>query len=288
MPNFSNLLDKGKSLPIVKKFTNPAPFIPVIRLNGVIGAASRMRSGLSFEGVAPLIEKAFSYKDAKAVALVINSPGGSPTQSGLIFKRIRDLATEKEKKVYAFTEDVAASGGYLLALAADEIYAHDASIIGSIGVISGGFGFPEAMKKIGVERRIYTAGESKSMLDPFSPEKEEDVERLKALQAEIHEYFKSLVRDRRGDKLKEARKKLFSGDVWVGKQAVRAGLVDGVGDLRGVLREAYGDEVKLRLIEAPKRLFFRSGGLLSQAVEALPESTLATLEQRSHWARFGL
>lgn len=288
MPAISNILEKGKSLPLIRKLVEPVPFVPVVRLNGVIGAAARFRSGLSLEAVAPLLEKAFSFKDASAVALIINSPGGAATQSGLMYKRIRDLAEEKEKKVYAFAEDVTASGGYMLALAADEIYVHEASMVGSIGVVSGGFGFPKAMEKIGVERRLYTAGESKAMLDPFSPEKEDDVERIKVLQAEIHEYFKSLVRERRGDKLKEARKKLFSGDIWVGKQAVRAGLVDEVGDIRTVLRRDFGDKVKLRVVEPPKRFFSRPGAFLGQAAMDLPDNALSAVEERALWSRFGL
>lgn len=277
-------MDRAKGLPVIKRFTNPPPLVPVLRLGGVIGPSGRLRPGLNLESIAPQIERAFSFKDAPAVALIINSPGGSPVQSGFIYKRIRDLAAEKEKKVFAFCEDVVASGGYMLALSADEIYVHEASIIGSIGVISAGFGFPEAIKKLGIERRVYTAGESKSMLDPFKPEKEEDVERLLSIQKEVHEYFKSLVRERRGDKLKTPRKQLFSGEFWAGEQAVRTGLVDGVADIRAKMRELYGDKVRLRVIEAPKRLFPRPSAVMQHAVHAAVD----TLEERAHWSRFGL
>ncbi|MEM6683838.1 MAG: S49 family peptidase, partial [Pseudomonadota bacterium] len=245
-------------------------------------------SALNLAGVAQDLQKAFSVSDAKAVAIIINSPGGSPVQSGLIFSRIRSLAAEKEKTVFVFAEDVAASGGYLIALAGDEIFVHDASVVGSIGVISAGFGFVDLIEKIGVERRVYTSGESKSMLDPFKPENGEDIDRLKSLQSDIHEYFKSLVRDRRGDKLKAPRKQLFSGEVWVGKKAVTAGLVDGVGDVRSVLRERYGDDVLLPIVNTRRRFKLPFATQFQGPGSGFAADLLRELRAQHIWSRFGL
>lgn len=276
------------------------PEVAVLRLGGVIGGLGPLRSGMSLASVEPLVERAFAQPRLQAVALVINSPGGSPAQSALIAKRIRDLAREKEVPVLAFCEDVAASGGYWLACAADEIFVQPTSIIGSIGVITSGFGFTELMEKIGVERRLYTAGERKSMLDPFQPENPGDVARIRALQDELHEVFKEMVRDRRGHRLKGAEEVLFSGEFWAGGKAVELGLADSLGDLRQILRDRFGKRVRLRRIQGPKRLLRRlgigrgssggtqlwAGGL--PAPEDWAAGLLAAVEERALWSRFGL
>lgn len=272
------------------------PVVSVLRLSGPIGMSMGLGRSLSLAGLAGTIERAFSRR-TKAVALVINSPGGSPVQSTLIFKRIRALAEEKNIPVFAFAEDVAASGGYMLALAGDEIYADTSSIIGSIGVISAGFGFHELITKIGIERRVYTAGESKSILDAFKPEDPEDVKRLQALQKEIHEAFKAMVKERRGDMLVGKDKDLFTGAFWTGAKAEKLGLIDGVGDLRAVMRKRFGDKVRLRLIEHgavwwQKRLPFREDvGRLSRFARtgaSWSDDLVETLERRTLWSRFGL
>lgn len=271
-------------LPWSKKGT----IIPVVRLYGVIGDAGRFRQGLTLANTAEVLHKAFAMP-GPAVALLINSPGGSPAQSDLIARRIRALAEEKKKTVFAFTEDVAASGGYWLALAADEIYALETSIVGSIGVVSGGFGFPDLLRKVGVERRVYTAGDSKVRLDPFRPEKEEDVKWLESLQKDIHDIFKEMVKARRGEKLKATQKKTFSGDIWLGAQALDMGLIDGIGDVKGVTREKFGKDVKLKLIEPKtgmvnKLLGRTQGGLPSGWADDL----IGALDARALWSRFGL
>src|SRR5450432_4199899 len=217
--------------------------VPVVRLSGVIGAETPRRPGMSLSGVAKMLERAFATKNAKAVALVINSPGGSPVQSRQIYLRIRQLAAEKKLPVLVFVEDVAASGGYMIACAGDEILCDPSSILGSIGVVGGSFGFQELIKKVGVERRLYTAGEHKAMLDPFLPEDREDVARLKAIQREIHAIFIALVRQSRGSRLKGSDDLLFSGEYWAGETSVSLGLADGIGDLRATLRARYGDKV---------------------------------------------
>ena len=266
--------------------------IPVTRLQGTIMAGgSQSRPGLSLATTAGLIEKAFAF-EAPAVAISVNSPGGSPVQSRLIFKRIRDLAAEKNKRVLVFAEDVAASGGYMIALAGDEIFADPSSIVGSIGVVSASFGFPELMKKIGVERRVYTAGQNKSVLDPFKPEKTEDVERLKALQLEVHDTFIQLVKERRGAKLKDDPD-LFTGLFWTGKRGLDLGLVDALGDMRGVLKQRYGAKTRLKLITQPRGLFARFGLFGSKAAPADIAAAAAaglvdTAEERALWGRYGL
>ncbi len=277
-------------------WTRPA-VVAVVRLNGVIGAVSPIRGGIDLASVAEALEGAFTRKGVKAVALAINSPGGSPVQSSFIYKRIRALAAEKKIPVYAFAEDVAASGGYMLACAADEIYADESSIIGSIGVVSSGFGFTGLIDKLGVERRVHTSGESKSMLDPFKPEVPEDVERLKALQAEVHEGFKNLVRTSRGDRLGTADD-MFTGAFWAASGALSRGLIDGIGDLRGTLREKFGDDVKLRVVGGRKPFWRRRIGLTSfRAPEfgtfnhlgaGFANGLISAIESRSIWSRFGL
>ncbi|NIA70218.1 S49 family peptidase [Pelagibius litoralis] len=277
------------------------PEVAVLRLAGVIGGFGPLRSGMSLASLESLIERAFSVPHLSAVALVINSPGGSPSQSALIANRVRDLAREKEVPVLAFCEDVAASGGYWLACAADEIFVQPTSIVGSIGVITSGFGFTEVMQKLGIERRVYTAGEHKSTLDPFSPENAEDVVRLKALQEDLHEVFKKTVRERRGHRLKAEEDVLFSGEFWSGGKAVELGLADSEGELRQVLRDRFGKRLRLRRIQAPKRLLRRLGLGRGQAEagfavwsDGLPgpadwaAGALAAVEERSLWSRFGL
>lgn len=249
------------------------------------------RQNLSLASTAAVLEKAFAEKDAPAVAISINSPGGSPVQSRLIYRRIRDLATEKNKKVYMFVEDVAASGGYMIAVAGDEIIADPSSIVGSIGVVSASFGFTDLIKKIGVERRVHTAGRNKATLDPFRPENKEDVEHLKALQLEIHETFINLVKERRGEKLSD-NPDLFTGLFWTGTRGMELGLVDGLGDMRSYLQSQYGPKTRLRLISAPRGLFGRKvssvdingGGLGSGFANGLIEAA----EERALWSRFGL
>jgi signal peptide peptidase SppA len=266
-----------------------APVVPVVRLTGTIGKLSRFQSGLTLASVSPLLKKAFAIKAAPTVALVIDSPGGAPVQSHLIYKRIRTLAEEKEKRVIVFVEDVCASGGYMIACAGDEIVVDPASIVGSIGVVSAGFGFVEAMRKIGVERRVYTSGESKVILDPFQPEKPEDVARLKAIQEEVHDLFIDLVRSRRGDVLAKDNPDIFSGMFWSGKTAVSLGLADRIGDLRAVLREKYGEKVRLKLFSTERSFFGKKGiGLFGAAGAAFAESALAEMEERASRARYGL
>lgn len=263
------------------------PIVPVLRLSGVIGQGGGLRQGLTLAALAGPIEKAFSMKHAPAVALAINSPGGSPVQSALIAGRIRELAAEKKKPVYAFVEDVAASGGYWLALAADAVYADKSSIVGSIGVVSAGFGFPELIARHGVERRVYTAGSSKVILDPFKPEREEDVEKLRALQRDIHEAFKDYVRDRRSGKLTAGDDVLFEGDFWTGSKALEFGLVDGIGHMLPVLREKFGEKVKLRAVTQTKG-WLRRRLNFGSALEGLAADAVAAVEERAHWQRFGL
>ncbi len=274
--------------------------VPVLRLQGTIGAVTPLRPGLTLQHVDPMLEKAFAMKKAKAIAVMINSPGGSPVQSAQIFHRMRQLADKHEKQVLVFIEDVGASGGYMLALAGDEIYADVSSIVGSIGVVSSGFGFVEAIKKLGVERRVHTAGENKSILDPFLPSKKADVERLKALQLEVHEAFKDMVRARRGAKLDEENKDLFSGAFWSGGQAKALGLIDDVGNMHAVLKAKFGDDLELKPISAAKKgLLSRIipgasderanlATLLETAPQGLGDELISAVEARAVWARFGL
>src|SRR5918998_1116194 len=230
-----------------KRFRAQRPVVPVVRLSGVIGAAFPLRSGLSLSSCAGSLERAFGMKGIKAVAIAVNSPGGSAVQSHLIFRRIRSLSEEKKVPVFVFAEDAAASGGYMIACAGDEIFADPSSLVGSIGVLSASFGFDRLMERFGIERRLHTAGENKAMLDPFRPERPEDVERLKAIQANVHDDFRQLVESRRGARLRGEPGEMFSGAVWTGAEALALGLIDGLGDIRGVLRERYGDKVQLRL-----------------------------------------
>lgn len=260
-------------------FLKSPPLVAVIRLQGTIASGGRT-GGLNDATLAPVIERAFKKGRPAAVALIINSPGGSPVQSSLIAARIRRLADEKKIPVHAFVEDVAASGGYWLATAADDIWVDESSVVGSIGVISAGFGFPELMARHGIERRVHTAGTSKSMLDPFRPEKPEDVERLHAILEPIHAAFKAQVNARRGARLAQGRD-LFTGEVWVGQQALAPGLADGIGHLVPKLKQIYGSKVRLVPYGIKRSLFQRfSGRILSD--------TLDQIEDRSLWARYGL
>lgn len=259
---------------------NDGPVVAVVRLSGVIGKAGFTRSGITIEDVAAVLETAFGIKKAEEVAIIINSPGGSPVQSQLIANRIRQLAAEKEKKVTVFIEDVGASGGYWLALAADEIYAMDASIIGSIGVISAGFGFEGAIAKLGIQRRVYTQGEHKNILDPFLPEKKEDVEILSSLQKDIHELFKNYVSSRRQDKIsKKDEKRIFSGEFWTGVKAKELGLIDHIGDIYQVMLERYGKDVKLKTISSSRSWIKKQLGVMSfkQRVDVTIDAILERL-----------
>ena len=271
------------------------PLIPVLRFSGAIGMITPLRPGLSLSTSASAIEKAFSMRGAKAVAIQINSPGGSAVQSMLIYKRVRALAAEKNLKVYVFAEDVAASGGYLLALAGDEIYADPSSIIGSIGVITATFGLNRLIEKVGVERRVYTAGKSKDMLDVFLPEKPDDVERIKAIQEDVHRSFIDLVKTRRGAKIEKAGDLLFTGEFWTGQKALELGLIDGLSDLRSKMREIYGDEVRLKLVMPStswlrrRRSVFAEGRALdfSFLPGGFAADLISAIEARALWSRFG-
>ena len=277
-------------------FRKKSAVVAVLRLDGVIGTSgSRLRgSTLSIQSQEARIERAFKIGRLKAVALVVNSPGGSAVQSALIAGRIRSLADEHGLPVIAFAEDVAASGGYGLACAADEIFANEASIVGSIGVVSSGFGFQGLIARYGVERRVHTAGESKATLDPFLPEKEEDVAHLKETQEAVHDHFKDYVRSRRGDRIDAESDELFTGSFWTGPRAVELGLIDGLGDIRTVMRERYGKDVQFVPITERKSMLrslfgrFGTSVTLERAFDGLPEQALGTLEERAVWARFGL
>ncbi|NTE85541.1 S49 family peptidase [Agrobacterium rubi] len=276
---------------VPKRFRKTELIIPVVRMHGAIMAGgSQFRPALNLASYAPLLDKAFGMKEAPVVAITLNSPGGSPVQSRMIYNRIRQLAEEKNKKVLIFVEDVAASGGYMIALAGDEIIADPTSIVGSIGVVSGGFGFPEMLKKIGVERRVYTAGQNKAILDPFQPEKEGDIEYLKSLQLEIHNVFIDMVKLRRGGKLKDDPA-IFSGLFWTGMRGLDLGLIDGLGDMRDVLRRRYGDKVKLQLVSGARNFFGKKlpgVDLHAQSIAASAASGLAEVaEEKALWARYG-
>jgi signal peptide peptidase SppA len=278
---------------VPQRFRRDHPVVPVVRLTGIVGFSTPLRPGLTLAGLARTLDRAFALRQAAAVALVVNSPGGSPVQSHLIFRRIRQLAEQHRRRVIAFIEDAGASGGYMIACAADEIVADQHSIVGSIGVVGGSFGFDKAIAKLGVERRLYTSGEQKAMLDPFLPENPDDVERLKKLQREIHDDFIALVKSRRADKL-ASHDDLFSGAYWTGRRALELGLIDAIGDLRSVLRERFGDKVVTPLVSAERgwfrrRLLGTTGEPLAMPARlALAEDLISALEARAIWARFGL
>lgn len=278
------------------RFRPGTAVVPVVRLSGVIGAVTPLRPGMSLAGVARVLERAFSYRNAKAVALVINSPGGSPVQSRQIYLRIKQLAAEKKLKVLVFVEDVAASGGYMIACAGDEIICDPSSILGSIGVVGGSFGFQEAIRRLGIERRLYTAGSHKAMLDPFLPENPDDVAKLKAIQREIHQIFISLVKESRSTRLKGTDDTLFTGEYWAGESAIALGLADGIGDLRSTLRARYGEKVLTPVIAQPTGLLSGllgrkspGAGQLSamESMTGLPDELISAIETRAIWAKFG-
>ena len=299
-----HLTERGGLLGLIDRLTEWLParlrrgaaIVPVVRLSGLIGAVTPLRQGMTLATIARTLERAFAMRNAKAVALVINSPGGSPVQSRQIYLRIRQLAAEKNLPVLVFVEDVAASGGYMIACAGDEIFCDPSSILGSIGVVGGGFGFQDLIRKIGVERRIYTAGEHKAMLDPFQPENPEDVARLKSIQREIHAIFIALVRQSRGARLKGTDDVLFTGEYWAGDSSVSLGLADGIGDLRSTLRSRYGEKVVMPVI-APAGGLFSSllgrksagAGMLAtlEAGAGLPDELISALESRAIWAKLG-
>ncbi len=279
-------------------FFNRGPVVPVLRFTGPIGMVTPLRPGLALASVAGPIEKAFSISKLPTVAIVVNSPGGSPVQSHLIFSRIRQLAAEKNKRVYVFCEDVAASGGYFLALAGDEIYADPSSIVGSIGVISASFGLNKFIDRFGIERRVHTSGKDKGALDPFQPERAEDVARLEELQRNVHDVFIGVVKERRAGKLKGPEEELFSGTFWSAAKALDYGLIDGVADLRSKMRTLHGDKVRLRAVP------LTTGGLLSRFRRlpgfgaasndgfafspSLADDVVSAIEARALWSRFGL
>lgn len=266
------------------------PVVPVLRFTGPIGMVTPLRPGLALATTARGIERAFRLSSTPAVAMLVNSPGGSPVQSHLIFQRIRALAAETKKKVYVFTEDVAASGGYFLAVAGDEIYADPASVVGSIGVISASFGLDKFIERFGIERRVHTAGEKKLALDPFSPEKPEDIARLKSIQNDVHKTFIGIVKARRDGKLKAADGELFTGEFWSGARAVELGLVDGLGEIRTKMRSLFGEKVKLPIVPFERQGWIRRrlGMHVGGEFPTLPETVLSALETRALWSRYGI
>jgi signal peptide peptidase SppA len=278
------------------RFRPGTAVVPVVRLSGVIGAVTPLRPGMTLATVSRVLERAFSMRNAKAVALVINSPGGSPVQSRQIYLRIKQLAAEKKLPVLVFVEDVAASGGYMIACAGDEIICDPSSILGSIGVVGGSFGFQEAIKRLGIERRLYTAGAHKAMLDPFLPENPEDVAKLKALQREIHQIFIALVKESRGARLKGSDDTLFTGEYWAGESSIALGLADSIGDLRSTLRARFGEKVLTPVIAQPTGLLSSllgrkspGAGQLSamESMAGLPDDLISAVETRAIWAKFG-
>lgn len=288
-----NSCPKPKNCPITKIYKKifrckDAPVVACVNLSGVIGKDSKLESGLNFQNVEPLLKRAFEIKKVKAVTITINSPGGSPVQSELIYNYIRELSVEKKIPVYTFAQDVAASGGYWLLLAGDEVYAHNSSILGSIGVIFSGFGFVEAIKRLGVERRVYTEGKNKAILDPFVPEQNENIEILKDCQRDIFEGFKDLVKSRRGKKLGSdenfLNEKIFTGAFWSGKKAAELGLVDAVADMRSKMKEKFGEKVEIVNISV-KKGFLKS--LLSEKI-SITENIISKVEERLIFNKFGL
>ena len=277
-------------LPFIPK----PPIVAVIRLTGMISPTPQVfRGNLNLAGLVQQIERAGHTRGVRAIALQVNSPGGSPVQSELIAKRLRAVARESDLPLFAFVEDIAASGGYWLACAADEIYAERSSLIGSIGVVSSGFGFTEAIERYGIERRVYAQGRHKAILDPFLPENADDVARLESLQKEIHQAFKDHVRDRRGKRLKSKDDGIFEGDVWTGEGALALGLIDGIGDMRTVMRDRFGKKVQL-CVMGPRKSWFRRRLGMSRAptFDLDPHSVISgvftAMEERALWARFGL
>ena len=267
-------------------FFKKKKIIPHVRLSGVIGSAGRFKQGIDFSGQQEILNKAFSFKKSKNIAISINSPGGSPVQSHLIHDYIRQLAKKNEKKVIVFAEDVAASGGYLIACAGDEIYANSSSIVGSIGVISASFGFQDAIKKIGIQRRVYTAGKNKSTLDPFKEEKGEDIERIKKLQLELHSDFIEVVKKSRGSKLIDPEKNnTFTGEFWSGNTSMKLGLIDGIGNAEQILREKFGEDIVIKKLEKQKSFIAKK---LSSSIDNQVDNIASVIEERALWQKFGL
>jgi len=289
---------KNKAGWLTRLLRGKRKFVAHVRLNGAIGMPGPVSRSLSMAGIEETLQQAFAIRGLAAVALSINSPGGSPVQSTLIFNRIRQLSKKHEVTVLVFCEDVAASGGYLLAVAGDEIFADRSSVVGSIGVISAGFGFTGAIKKLGVERRVHTAGSNKSVLDPFLPEKKEDVAHLKSLQLDVHEAFKDIVRSRREALLKGKEDELFSGLFWAGEKALERGLIDGIGTLHEILQSKFGEDVIIKTVDASGglslRKFLMPGGSSSvdsaarAAGQGVASGALALAEERALWSRYGL
>jgi signal peptide peptidase SppA len=273
-------------LPRAWRFWRRGPVVPAIRLSGVIGNAGLVARGLTLAALERTIDRAFALRHAPAVVLLVNSPGGSPVQSSLIAARIRALAEEKKRPVLAFVEDVAASGGYWLACAADEIFADASSIVGSIGVVSAGFGFQEAIARLGIERRVHTAGQRKALLDPFQPERPDDLALLREIQREIHARFIDHVRGRRAGRLKGEDGELFDGRIWTGEAAVAHGLIDGLGEPRATIRARYGEKARLVPVN-PRPGWLRRLRFRAEPAHML-EELFAVLEARAHWQRFGL
>jgi signal peptide peptidase SppA len=265
-------------------FLKKKKIIPHIKLSGVIGNVGKFKQGIDFSGQEEIITKAFTLKKAPCVAITINSPGGSPVQSHLIYSFIRYQAKKNKKKVIVFAEDVAASGGYLIACSGDEIYANSSSIIGSIGVIYSSFGFTELIKKIGIERRVHTAGKNKSTLDPFLDEKKEDIERLKNIQLDLHKDFIDVVEKSRGSKLKKSEVELFSGEFWSGSKAKNLGLIDNIGDANQILREKYGEDVVIKKFEKSKSWLSKKLSSSNDHVAQLAN----ILDEKSVWQKYGL
>jgi signal peptide peptidase SppA len=282
-----SMKDFLSDLPVICDFMEHRPKVAVVRLAGVISDSSSRKGGISYARYAQSIEDAFDVKDVREVALVINSPGGAPAQCSLLAGIIRQCAAEKKVPVTAFVEDAAASGGYWLACAADKIYVQASSVVGSIGVIAAGFGFEDFIRRHDIKRRVYTSGKDKAMLDPFSPEKKADVERIKTLQAEIHQQFIAWVRDRRGVRLKGKDAELFEGAFWTGAGAMPLGLVDGIGDLRGVMREKYGEKVRFMEFEPDKPFYQALMGVKANGT-GFAKDAMGALEDRTFWQRFGL
>ena len=267
-------------------FLKKKKIIPHIKLSGIIGNVGKFKQGIDFSGQEEIISKAFSVKKAPCIAITINSPGGSPVQSHLIYSFIRQQAKKNKKKVIVFAEDVAASGGYLIACAGDEIYANSSSIVGSIGVISASFGFQDAIKKIGIQRRVYTAGKNKSTLDPFKEEKEEDIQRIKKLQLELHSDFINVVKKSRGSKLKDPEKNnTFTGEFWSGSASLKLGLIDGIGNAEQILREKFGENVVIKKLEKPKGFIAKK---LSSSLDNQIDNIANAIEERALWQKFGL
>jgi len=262
-------------------FNNSKEVIAVLRLNGVIGKVSTVQSGLTLESLNELIEKAFKIKKLTALCLIINSPGGSPAQSELIAKRIRELAKENKIKIYSFIEDMAASGGYWLACSGDQIYALRSSVIGSIGVVSSGFGFHEAINKLGIERRVYTEGKNKAVLDPFKPINKDDLKIIKNLQKQVYEHFVDYIKTRRVGKLTQQDDILFNGEFWAGQTALDYGLIDGIGDMYGVMKEKFGDNIKFQYLCAKQPWLKKKLGMASKILtDNLADSLISTVENK--------